>query len=332
MRQPVPIILAMKFYVLKTRDPYLNLAIEEYLFYSETDDVFMLWQNDPTVVIGKNQNVYAEINFEYLKKHNIKVSRRITGGGAVYHDGGNVNYTFISSANDSGIDFEHFTAPIIEVLADMGVHAKLSGRNDIQINDKKISGNAQYSHNGRVLHHGTLLFDSDISVLSSVLSVDEEKIKTKAIRSVASRVANIKDYLSEEYDIEKFISRISEFVERKYSTKLQEAPMNDEILRLCARNASPDWIYPDRKMLSEYSFTKKRKYPFGLVVAYIKMENDKMSDIKIRGDFFAIAPIEELERAVLKYYGSLEGKLDISVSDYIFGMDNDTFLEFLRGE
>ena len=202
----------MKLLILKSKDPYLNLAIEEYLFRNTTDDIFMLWQNEPTVVIGKNQNVYAEINREYTKEHNIKIARRITGGGAVYHDLGNVNYTFISSRNKEGIDFKYFTAPIIDALKAIGVNAELSGRNDITVNCKKISGNAQYSTDTRTLHHGTLLFDSDLSVLSSALNVDEEKIRSKAISSTRSRVINIKDLILENYKTDEFIDIIKNHI------------------------------------------------------------------------------------------------------------------------
>ena len=175
-------IYAMKFLTLKTTNPNINLATEEYLFTHCEDDIFMLWQNEPTVVIGKNQNAFAELNMDYIKNNNIHVVRRITGGGAVYHDLGNVNYTFISGKKGSvGIDFEYFTKPIIHALPSLGISAELSGRNDILIDGKKISGNAQHTSGNRVLHHGTLLFDSDLSVLSDALKVDEEKIKAKAI-------------------------------------------------------------------------------------------------------------------------------------------------------
>ena len=138
----------MKFLILKTTDPYLNLAIEEYLFEYTSDDIFMLWQNEPTVVIGKNQNVFAEINMNYLRENNIHIARRITGGGAVYHDLGNINYTFISSKRKTNkIDFAYYTTPIINSLKKLGIDAKLSGRNDLLANDKK---EREYKRNNSV--------------------------------------------------------------------------------------------------------------------------------------------------------------------------------------
>ena len=185
----------MKFLRLNTTDPYYNLAVEEYLFRHATEDVFMLWQNEPCVVIGKNQNAYAEINMDVARRDGIAVVRRITGGGAVYHDDGNVNYTFIAASGNASLDFSRFCAPIIDALCEVGVTAALSGRNDLTVDGKKISGNAQHSANGKTLHHGTLLFDSDLEKLSSVLHVDEEKLRAKSIRSVRSRVINLKTLL-----------------------------------------------------------------------------------------------------------------------------------------
>ena len=191
------------------------------MFSSTNDDVFMLWQNEPTVVIGKNQNAFAEINMDYIKKNNIHIARRITGGGAVYHDLGNVNYTFISNQGETaGIDFAYFTAPIIEALGTLGINAVLSGRNDLMIGDKKFSGNAQHTKANRVLHHGTLLFDSELDILSYALNVDEEKIKAKAIKSARSRVTNLRHSLTVDITVEQFIQTIAHFVIDKYNPKI----------------------------------------------------------------------------------------------------------------
>ena len=191
----------MRLYILNDHNPYRNLATEEYLFETSDDDVMILWQNDPTVVIGKNQNAFAEINTDFTEKKGILIARRISGGGAVYHDLGNVNYTFISTKSKNEIDFKTFTLPIIEALAHLGISAELTGRNDIEVCGKKISGNAQHVKENKVLHHGTLLFNSDLGVLSSALNVDEEKIKTKAIKSARSRVINIIDLIEKKISV-----------------------------------------------------------------------------------------------------------------------------------
>lgn len=323
----------MKLLILETKDPHLNLAIEEYLFSNNDDDIFMLWQNEPTVVIGKNQNAYAEIDRDFIKENNIHIARRISGGGAVYHDLGNLNYTFISGIHDGkGIDFEYFTSPIIEALATLGVSASLSGRNDLMTDGKKFSGNAQHSAHGRTLHHGTLLFDSNLDVLSSALKVDEEKIKSKAIKSIRSRVTNLKPLMNKDCDIQKFIRLIAEYVQKKYKAELIEAPSSPKIDALYKRNSSSEWLYPEYGLRADYTLIKKKRYPFGIVEAYLNMSNDRIKDIKIQGDFFGIRPIDELENVLRDMLiEDLPEKLSaIDMEDYIFGMDAATFAEHLK--
>ena len=208
----------MKLYVLTTTNPHYNLAVEEYLFRHETDDVCMLWQNAHTVVIGKNQNAFVEVDVDALQRDGVHLARRITGGGAVYHDLGNVNFSFISANSaETGLDFARFTAPIIKALASLGVHAELSGRNDLLLDGQKFSGNAQYSANGRTLHHGTLLFDADLAVLARYLRPDEEKLKSKGIKSVRSRVTNLKPHLQISATTGEFISLLAQHLRVEYA-------------------------------------------------------------------------------------------------------------------
>ena len=285
----------MKFLIFRTTDPYLNLAVEEYLFRSESDEVFALWQNEPTVVIGKNQNAYTEVDLDYLRAAGIRLARRITGGGAVYHDLGNVNYTFISKTGENGIDFARFTAPITEALRSFGVPAVLSGRNDLLVDGKKFSGNAQYSQGGRTLHHGTLLFDSDMNVLSRVLRPDEEKIRSKAVRSVRARVTNLAPLLPRQQTAADFIAAVADFVKAKFAPEVVPVPQNAEIERLRARNASNEWLFPARDLVTRYTVTKKARYPFGTVELALDMDGESIARAAIRGDFFGSAPVEELE-------------------------------------
>ncbi len=323
----------MKLIILKSKSPYLNLAIEEYMFSYCEDDVFMLWQNEPTVVIGKNQNAFAEINVDYVKENGIHVARRITGGGAVFHDLGNVNYTFIANRKGrEGIDFEYFCTPIIEALADMGIKSSLSGRNDILIGDKKISGNAQHSKGERVLHHGTILFDSNLDLLDSALKVDEEKIKAKAIKSTRSRVTNIKEYLKSDIKVSEFIDKISEFVITKYSATLIEAPKSEIINELEIRNSSKKWIYPERDYLSRYKITKKKKFDFALIELFMDMKNDVISDVRIVGDFFGKKDISELEDMIKgRRLSELDEVItDIILPDYIYGITASDLIEFIK--
>lgn len=324
----------MKFLRLNTTNPYYNLAVEEYLFLHATDDIFMLWQNEPTVVIGKNQNAYAEVNMEFVRQNGIHIARRLTGGGAVYHDSGNLNYTFISVRNgETSLDFARFTVPIIEALASADVHAELSGRNDLTVDGKKISGNAQYSANGKTLHHGTLLFDSNLEILSSALHVDEEKIKAKAIRSTRSRVTNLRDLMPEIADVYAFSDLISQYVLQKYAPERIEPPFNGEIEALRARNASQEWIFPVRELVSGYSVLRKRRYPFGGVEIRLDMSNDVVRDIRIHGDFFGNRPIEELEAEIKTCTLSTLAQTlaGFPIGDYIFGMTAEMLIDQIRG-
>ncbi len=325
----------MKFLILKSRDPYFNLAVEEYLFLKENDDVFMLWQNEPTVVIGKNQNAYAEIKMDAVRERGIKIARRITGGGAVYHDLGNVNYSFISTREGGAdIDFEYFTAPIIEALAAMGIKAELSGRNDLLTGGRKFSGNAQHTVGDRTLHHGTLLFDADLEMLSRVLEVDRSKIESKAIASVRSRVVNLSELLVEDIKVERFIEILADFVVRKYSPEIIDTPKDQEVDRLALRNASEDWLFPQGRLLSKYSVIRKKRYDFGIVEIYLDMSNDTIEKATVCGDFFGVGDISELESALsgVKFSYIRDKLSSLEIGDYIFGMNADTLAALILGE
>ena len=183
--------MKLSYLDLMTTDPSYNLAMEQYVFDCLPRDrmYFMLWQNDNAIIVGKYQNTIAEINEEAVRERGILVVRRLSGGGAVYHDMGNLNFTFITDVGESNaLDLKLFCEPVVRTLATLGVKAEVNGRNDITIDGKKFSGNSQYIRQGRVMHHGTIMFDSDLSVVSEALRVAPTKIQTKGIRSVRSRV------------------------------------------------------------------------------------------------------------------------------------------------
>ena len=179
----------------KNTNPYFNLACEEYILKEFNEECFMLWRNSPCIVVGKNQNTLSEINKDYVDKNNITIVRRLSGGGAVFHDLGNINFTFISNQKETFNDFKRFTVPIIDALKQLNVNAEFSGRNDLTIDGKKFSGNAQYCYKNRVLHHGTLLFSANVKDISQSLNVKEKKFEGKAVKSVKSRVTNISSHL-----------------------------------------------------------------------------------------------------------------------------------------
>ena len=314
----------MKYLRLKTTDPYYNLAVEEALLRTADDDIFMLWQNEPTVVVGKNQNVYAEVDLERVREKGIHLCRRITGGGAVYHDLGNINYTFITSKENAAVlDYAYFTQPILQALASLGLDCRLSGRNDLECEGRKFSGNAQHAENGRILHHGTLLFDTDVSVLSSVLKIDREKLAYRAVKSHRGRVINLSELLGNRMGTEDLIAHIERFVLTNLQAERGELPDEAAVKALQLRNQSEEWIYSDKRYLTSYTLHKRKKYPFGIVQIEMELDKNLIRSIVISGDFFGEKPIEELERALVGQRPASLAPFD--VSPYIAQM---TFLEF----
>ena len=194
-------------------NPYFNIAAEEYILKTFSDDIFMLWQNEPSIIVGKHQNTLAEINYEFVKRNSIPVVRRISGGGTVFHDLGNLNFSFIRKGEKGKlVDFKRFTTPIVEVLNDIGVPARFEGKNDLRVNGLKISGNAEHVYKNRVLHHGTLLFSSDLTFLNKAIKVKEGRFTDKAVKSNRSKVINILDLLPLPVTIEEFKDKITGFI------------------------------------------------------------------------------------------------------------------------
>ena len=189
-----------------SQDPAYNLAFEEYVLSHRLEgDYLILWQNDNTVVIGRNQNTEEEIDRAFVEAHGVRVVRRSTGGGAVYHDLGNFKYSFITEAREAeNLTMEHFTQPVVSALRGLGLQAKASGRNDILVEGRKVSGTAQRLLNGRLLHHGTLLFDTNSDMVARALQADPEKFRSKSAKSVRSRVGNIRDFLRKDMDLPTF--------------------------------------------------------------------------------------------------------------------------------
>lgn len=186
-------------------DPYFNIAAEEYLFKNSTEDTFMLWRNDPSVIIGKHQNAFAEVNHEFVSSNNIPVIRRISGGGTVYHDHGNLNFTFIAHVRGQNlVDFNRFTTPMVEALNSMGLKVAVGPRNSMYIDGKKISGNAEHVYKDKVLHHGTLLFNSDLNLLEESIRPPKIRYKDKAVKSIRATVTNISSFMPETRTIQHF--------------------------------------------------------------------------------------------------------------------------------
>ncbi len=324
---------------LACTDPSRNLAMEQHVFDAlpRSRAYFMLWQNDNAIIIGKHQNTLAEINEAYVNAHGIRVVRRLSGGGAVYHDLGNLNFTFITDAGDTAkLDFSLFCRPVVRTLEQFGAHAEVNGRNDITIDGKKFSGNSQYLRQGRVMHHGTILFDSDLSVVSEALRVDEQKIRAKGIRSVRSRVTNIRPFLPEGCTLAEFRAALLQNVLRETpgSEYVPTAEDDAAVDALCAeRYLSYDWNYgasPECTLLR-----RARVEGCGTVEAYLTVEHGAIAKLAFRGDFFSIdepeALAERLTGVRLEEEALTEALRGTEVSRYFTGLTNEAFLALLTG-
>lgn len=316
--------------------PYYNFALEEYLMTeAPLDSYIFFYIHKPSIIVGKHQNTIEEINEEFVKENGIVVARRLSGGGAVYHDGGNLNFSFVQKASKQDVNnFEKFTRPVIDALKELGVEAELSGRNDILVDGKKISGNAQYYTKGRILSHGTLLFDADMSNLSKALKVKDLKIKSKGIKSVRSRVANIKDYMKKDMSIFELKNYILDYISN--NVNVEEYVLNEselEIIKEKAENKFGKWDWNWGKS-PEYEVQKIDKFACGLIDVRLNIKNGKIKDCKIYGDFFTKRNIEELEEFLCdKTYEKNSIKIalkDIDLSDYFHGLDAEEFLNLLN--
>jgi lipoate-protein ligase A len=279
-------------------DPHFNLAAEEYVLKNFRENCFMLWRNRPSIIVGNHQNTLAEINLEYVRKNNIDVVRRLSGGGAVFHDLGNLNFTFIKNAGpgENKIDFSKYTEPVIEVLRNMGLDARFEGRNDITIDGKKISGNAQAVSGNRVQHHGTLLFSSVMSNLSNALKVNPLKFKDKAVKSVRSRVGNINEFLEKDMDVLEFRDRIMDHILKTHEeARLYEYSEEDRVQINKLKEEKYDTWEWNFGSSPRYNFEKLIKTNGGNIEFHINVENGIMKDVKIFGDFFNTLDTKEIE-------------------------------------
>lgn len=317
----------------QSTNPYFNLALEEYFLEDKKDDYFILWQNEPTIVVGKYQNTIEEINKDFVDEKNINIVRRLSGGGAVYHDDGNLNFTFIANSKDTKeIDFKFYTKPIIDALKNMGVEACLKGRNDLVIGEKKISGNAQCIKKGRVLHHGTLLFNSEMENLIKALNVSDVKIISKGIKSIRSRVTNIKDYLDEDLNIEDLMKYILKELDiyniKEYILTIDDKTKINKLMK--EKYILWDWNYGKSP---EFNITKELKFKGGNIKAYIYVDNGYIKSFKFHGDFFANKELKYIENLIIgtKYKeDEIKNKLkDTQINNYIVGLDNDLFLKII---
>lgn len=281
-------------------DPSVNLALEEYALRNlpMEDSYLLFYINEPSIIIGKNQNTIEEINADYVNDHHIHIVRRLSGGGAVYHDHGNLNFSFITKDDGNSFhNFAKFTRPVIDALRKLGVEAELTGRNDIQVGERKISGNAQFASKGRMFSHGTLLFDSAMENVASALRVKPIKIESKGTKSVRGRVANISEFLDRPMTIEQFRFELLRELFGCEPASVPTYPLSEEdwaaALRLAdERYRSWDWNYGRSP---KCNIQNMRKFASGIVDVRLDVEDGRMIGVKIFGDFFGAYDVAEVE-------------------------------------
>jgi lipoate---protein ligase len=317
-------------------NPYFNLAMEEYLMESleEGQKYFLLWRNAPSVIIGRHQNTVEEVNAAFIKEKGINVVRRISGGGAVYHDLGNLNFSFIvKDSSAEPYDFSKFTMPVVRVLRKLGVMAESNSRNDLAIGGRKFSGNSQYIRRDKLLHHGTLLFDSNLDELENALNVQGDKIESKGVKSVRSRVTNISEHLDHDISVLEFrdlllkgIGDEMEIVQRFLDEKTLEQVM--QIME--KRYLSWDWNYGESP---SYNMKKSKRYEQGKLEILLDVNDGRIKNCKFYGDFFGSRNLVELEKELIGHryeeqeIAHLLGNID--VSSFFAGFTAEKLLDCL---
>ena len=290
----------MKYIRNSSTDPHYNMSFDEYCLerFPSDDTVFFLWRNSPSVIIGRNQNAYAEVNLPYLEANGIKLARRVTGGGAVYHDLQNLNYTIIGRSADLDRDFPGYLHMMLDALRALGVPAEMTGRNDIVVEGRKVSGYAKRVYKDRLMVHGTLMYDVDIASLTEALSVPGSKMDAAGIVSVRSRVANLKDYLTQFSCIEEMQEALERILSRDYNDAqvILTGEQEEEIREICRTKFSTwEWNYG---LSPKAGFSRASRLPCGTVEVRCSIVRGKIRGLSFGGDFIGSLPAEGLAAAL----------------------------------
>ncbi len=290
----------MKYIKNPSTNPYYNMAFDEYCLESLPIDepVFFLWQNRPAVIVGYNQEVNTEVNLDYLKEKGIDLVRRVTGGGAVYHDLENLNYTIVGRSEDLERDYPEYAALMMKALQALGVPATLSGRNDILVDGKKVSGFAKRVCKDRLMVHGTLMYNVDVDVLTNVLNPSTTKLQSKGIASVRSRVANLCEFLPEIPDIQTFSQRLEEILSNNYSDTEYQLSETDlaHIQRLTDEKfATWEWNYGHSP---KATLVHSARLACGTVEIHLTLAENRIASCRFGGDFLGNLPASDVEKAL----------------------------------
>lgn len=318
-------------------DPRINLAIEEYcLKHLDPEETYLLFYiNQPSIIIGKNQNTIEEINTKYVDENGIIVVRRLSGGGAVYHDLGNLNFSFIMKDDGNSFhNFKKFTEPVVAALKRLGVDAELSGRNDLMANGRKISGNAQFSTKGRMFSHGTLLFDSEIEHVVSALKVKKDKIESKGIKSIRSRVANISEFLDQKMTTVEFRSMLLRYI---FDTEgeIPEYKLTEKdwkIINQISKERYQNWDWNYGKS-PKFNLQHSKRFQAGSVDIRLEVQKGVICECKIFGDFFGVGDVSDIEEKLtgVQYERKAieEALQGVDIKHYFGNIQKEEFLDLV---
>ncbi|WBP84286.1 lipoate--protein ligase [Mycoplasmopsis edwardii] len=285
----------MKIYISKEYSPFFNLVLEEIITKDQdnTEDVIFLYQHANDVIIGRNQNAYKEVKFNVLEEQKIGLYRRLSGGGAVYHDLGNLNFSFIT-LNNSDRSYQKFLEPVLSFLQSLGLNAQFKGRNDLVVNDAKFSGNAQFIYKNKIVHHGTILFNANLTVLGNVLNPSKLKMESKGITSAKQRVTNLLNELEEKITIQEFIEKFATFLKEKYQAKILDIPQKylDQVAEVRKLRESNEWVLGKNP---EFSFFSEKKTGAGILQISANIKENKIQEIKFEGDFLTLLGTSYIE-------------------------------------
>lgn len=315
-------------------EPAWNLAAEEYLLKSSYENCFMLWRNRSAVIVGCNQNAHAQVNGEFLARHNTPVVRRLSGGGAVYHDLGNVNFTIIDvSGHNRQMDFRNYTRPILDFLNRIEVPAVFDGRNDLSLGGLKISGNAQFIHRKKILHHGTLLFDVDLEMLAEALLVDPTKFEDKAVDSIRRRVTNVRPHLRDLISIDDFMEQLLLFVQQSNSGRRASFSETDkQAIESLAEEKYRRWEW-NFGHSPAYNFRKTIRTGGGTLEVHLDVHQGLIRAVRLYGDYFGVRDIGGLERVLMgcRHCRDTISKIvaPFPIGEYIHGITVEEFTNAL---
>ncbi|MDD2289186.1 MAG: lipoate--protein ligase [Bacteroidales bacterium] len=292
----------MRCIIDQTTDPYWNLAVEEYLLTGTNEPIFRLWRNARSIIVGRNQNTPDQINTRYVREHDISVVRRLSGGGAVFHDLGNINYSFVDQylpGSDTGSSFARFTKPILDVLHALGVGAALEGRNDLVVDGRKFSGNAIALYKNRILMHGTLLFSASIGDLSLALQAKDRE-KGRGVASNPRRVCNLSEYLPEGMKTEDFLDVLKKHIAGNPDKQTREQPLDPDecrIIETLCRNKYRTYAWNYGRETGQGTLRRER-FAGGNIEYLLTVKDGIIEEVKIYGDYFFLKPTQEIEQAL----------------------------------